>query len=70
MTLSLFYASLNVYTFLLTRYYHTKLNGKCQELDLMYLTVSFVATWRIFTPPGEFYLTRRILHPILEMSEA
>ena len=31
-----------------------RLNCRCQELDLTYLTVSLVPTWWIFTPPSEF----------------
>ena len=30
-----------------------RLNCRCQELDLTYLTVSLVPTWGIFTPPSE-----------------
>ena len=31
-----------------------RLNCRCQQLDLTYLTVSLVPTWCIFTPPSEF----------------
>ena len=46
-----------------------RLNCRCQELDSAHFTVSFVPTWRIFTPPVKFLPHLDNFTPILKMSE-